>query len=53
MAQKKCGRGMGGDGLPGGCGLEVCEAGAGKISPTPARRVYFANAGRKQTKNFN
>ena len=26
-------------GLRGGCGLEVCEARAGKISPTPARRV--------------
>ena len=39
LAQKKCGRGMGWDGQRGGCGLEVCEAGAGKISPTPARWV--------------
>ena len=33
------GRGTGWDGLRGGCGLGVCEAGAGKISPTPAGRV--------------
>jgi len=39
LTQKKCGRDMGWDGLRGGCGLEVCEARAGKISPTPARRV--------------
>jgi len=39
LAQKKCGRGTGWDSLRGGCGLEVCEVGAGKISPTPAGRV--------------
>jgi len=35
---------MGWDGLRGGCGLEVCVARAG---------LNFANAERKQTKNFN
>jgi len=35
--------GAGWDGLQGGCGLEACEAGAGKISQNPAsaRRVYI------------
>ena len=31
--------GTGWDSLWGGCGLEVCEVGAGKIFPTPAGRV--------------
>jgi len=39
LAQKKWGRGTGWDSLWGGCGLEVCEADAGKISPTPAGRA--------------
>ena len=39
IGTENCRRGMGWDGLQGRCGLEVCEARAGKISPTPARRV--------------
>jgi len=35
-------------------GLEVCGAGAGKISQTPAGLgLNFACAGREQTENFN
>jgi len=46
------GIGTGWDGVRGG--IEVCEVGAGKISPTPAGAgLNFANAERKQTKNFN
>jgi len=33
------GIGTGWDGLQDRCGLVVCKAGAGKISPTPAGRV--------------
>jgi len=36
LRSKKCGAGAGWDGLRGGCGLEVCGVGAGKISQTPA-----------------
>jgi len=34
LTPKKCGAGAGWDGLRGDCGLEVCGAGAGKISQT-------------------
>jgi len=39
----------------GGCELEVCGAGAGKISQIPAVRgeFNFAGAGRERTQNFN
>ena len=33
------------DGLRGGCGLEVCGAGAGKISQTPAGAGRFKFCG--------
>jgi len=36
LRPKKCGAGAGWGGLRGGCGLEVCGAGTGKISQTPA-----------------
>jgi len=34
----QCGTGVGWDGLQGGCRLEVCGVGAGKISQIPAGR---------------